>query len=519
MNRDFLTTFVTPSLESDSLHIDGTFEQDAIVAEHSALGIESTHYEITSVNRSISDLEEIAYSLEELAENAEVSISEGGLDRQAAVMMAAGVHAQTKRLGIENILPSMESFGGTSGRVSATTVSMEGIKEFLANIWKSIVNAFEYLKKRLREFWLKYFDSIPRIKKAAEAMKEKLDKLKSEPEEKKFTVTNLKSVHINGRFPDKFEGRVEFIKKLSDNLKDTKAIRNLAEKYAEALSDLEYDDEETFLDSAKNMKVEIEAAETEESADSAVEFKPAPEDVAKRFGSDVMVKITEEMLGGKMVYMQRGNVEVSTEDYDITIKGNRHKGNRRNKNKQSKKERIAAGGGGGGNSGDDSGGSGDSGDSGGTNGGGNASPEDRAEFKAELKNLSKMKQGITDYSDKDKDIDSSTEVDTLPISTMNDILDNVITTCNTVMDYKKNQPDDDKAADKAKDASERFLKNVEKSENGNSLQTYASQVAGLSTNMANIATSFSAEVARYVGTTLGAIMSVVAKSASQYKKA
>ena len=474
MNRDFLTSFVNPSMESTASFTGDTFEEDAMFAEHASLGFECAYQEVESVNRSISDLEEIATSLEEIAQNAEASITEGGLDRQAAVMMASGVCAQTRRLGVENILPSMESFGGSSGRITATTVSLEGIKEFIDNIWRGIVNAFEYMKKRIREFWLKYFDSLPRIMKAAKAMKQKLDKLKSTPEEKKFKVTNLKSVHIDGKFPSDFKGKVAQLAEMAKNIKDTSGSRKVAEEYADALGQLKYDTEKEFVTSAGDLRSKLLPV-TEGIADKVVPelTEITDEKKLKRFGADLKVSASVELMGGKMAYAQIGILTASTEAEEGD-KGN---------NEEDK-----------------------------------VPDEMRKQMITELKNNGKIKAGITNFSDKDKEVESSVEADTLPISDMNDILDDVISACGTLMDYKKNQPKDDKAGDKAKDASEKFLKAVKKSENGNSLEPYTSQIASLSTVVANLATGFPAEMGKYVGGMLSSVMSVVSRSASQYKK-
>ena len=457
MNREFLTSFMNPSLESDISYAEGSVEQDAIIAEHAALGIECAHTEIESVERSMDDLHDVAVSLEELAFAAEASIPEGGLDRQAAALLACGVQAQTKRLGVDGLVASMESFGGASGRVSATTVSMEGIKEFADKIWKAIVSAFESMKKAVREFWLKYFDSIPRMMKAAQKMKDKIGELSGDPEEKKISISNLKQLHIQGRFPTDFKAQVTAVKDLAVRNKDTKGSREMAEKYAEMVVDLNFDDEKKFLDTADKLLLELNKISDK--------YRKTPNPLAaltgdrlKRFGADVVVSGSAELLGGKMIYFQVGK-EVE----------------KRNKAGSGVKNRLAKWG--------------------------------------------KCKSGITAFAEKEKDIDSDAEITTLTLSEMGDILDDVITACGVIMDYKKNQPTDDKAADKAKDASGKFLKQVGKAEEGNSLQPYVNQVSSLSSKLGAMATNFPTEVGKYLGTTLSAIMSVVSKSASQYKKA
>ena len=103
------------------------------------------------------------------------------------------------------IVPSAESFGGATERASATTVSIEGIKDALVRIWDAIKSAIKGAWESLRKFMQKVFAAGPKLEKAAKSMQERAGKQQGSIDEKKVelgdTVLNLQ-----------VDGKVEVVK-------------------------------------------------------------------------------------------------------------------------------------------------------------------------------------------------------------------------------------------------------------------------------------------------------------------
>jgi len=140
---------VTINIDSDSVEITQSFTE----AEEAAEDTE--------------ELEEAEEGLEAIYASLEASLEHGGLDPTAAAFAHHAVHSYVNRLGMSSndIMPSLESFGGSSRRTSATTVSMETIGETLKKIWAAIKAAVEKAINAVTNFFRKLFDGMGRLEK------------------------------------------------------------------------------------------------------------------------------------------------------------------------------------------------------------------------------------------------------------------------------------------------------------------------------------------------------------------
>ena len=104
--------------------------------EGEMLEVQEAASDVQLDEEAVEELEEAAEGLEAIALSLESEMANGGLDPQAAQFAAHAIDAHTKRLGVSSsIVPSMESFGGASGKLQGTQVSLEGLKDILAKIW------------------------------------------------------------------------------------------------------------------------------------------------------------------------------------------------------------------------------------------------------------------------------------------------------------------------------------------------------------------------------------------------
>ncbi|WP_257292803.1 hypothetical protein [Endozoicomonas sp. ONNA1] len=158
--------------------------------------------EVARTEQGIEEMSEIVASLESIAEAAEASLEDGGLDRHSAVMMKLAVSQQTSRLFDGEIVPSMESFGGASERLAATRVSVEGIKETIEDIWKSIKENILKLKKKIQLWFVKVFAASSKLVKKAKAIADKASNASGTAKESKITINVAKKLHIDGSVKD-----------------------------------------------------------------------------------------------------------------------------------------------------------------------------------------------------------------------------------------------------------------------------------------------------------------------------
>ncbi len=157
--------------------------------------------EVEQTNDQVEELEEAQETLENYYVALEHYNRNGGMSRETAGMMAIGVAGVTRKFGIglEDLNISVESFG--NNRQRATTVSMEGIKDMLAEIWRKIKELMFKMWKALKNFYMKLFSGAVRLKKRAEAIKKKADQETRGISEKKIEVGLLKQLHISGKVP------------------------------------------------------------------------------------------------------------------------------------------------------------------------------------------------------------------------------------------------------------------------------------------------------------------------------
>jgi hypothetical protein len=130
--------------------------------------------EITAVDNAI----EAGDDLEHVEEFVEGQEEKGGMDEDTAEAVKIAVEAIARRVGYnpKNIyqLYATESFASSSSRRVNTQLAMEGIKDFLKNLWEKIKAFVMKIWGKLKEFWDKHFSTVGRLVKKLEALSEKI---------------------------------------------------------------------------------------------------------------------------------------------------------------------------------------------------------------------------------------------------------------------------------------------------------------------------------------------------------
>jgi hypothetical protein len=162
---------------------------------------------IDEAEGEVDQLTEASESLEAWLDHVtEARREEGGLTRREAKGVVLGVANTLRPLGTntESFIgfgqASCESFVGT--KIGTKTLSLENaITSALQSIWNSIKNAINKLVTYVRDWYLKNWDSASRMKRKAEAIREKANKTNGTPKEKKTPVPGMAQLHVSKAVP------------------------------------------------------------------------------------------------------------------------------------------------------------------------------------------------------------------------------------------------------------------------------------------------------------------------------
>ena len=118
------------------------------------------------------ELEQVEELVSEAAEQGE------GLDPVAAEAIRLAVSVIASKVGANPksvySLYASENFQSASSRKGNTMHALEGVQEFLKDLWKKIKAALTKLWAKTKAFWAKHISNVGRVKKALESMKAKV---------------------------------------------------------------------------------------------------------------------------------------------------------------------------------------------------------------------------------------------------------------------------------------------------------------------------------------------------------
>jgi len=155
--------------EDPSSSVEAAVNEAVVEAEQ-----EHPDEEIVAVDSAI----EAGGDLEKVEEFVEKQEEQGGMDEDTAEAVKIAVEAIAHRVGYnpKNIyqLYATESFASSSSRRVNTQLAMEGIKDFLKNLWEKIKAFVMKIWGKLKEFWDKHFSTVGRLIKKLEALSDKI---------------------------------------------------------------------------------------------------------------------------------------------------------------------------------------------------------------------------------------------------------------------------------------------------------------------------------------------------------
>ena len=230
--------------------------------------------EVAEEEEALADLTTDADQTENLQGAVEVATDGGeeAMSAESAAWVRLALHQITGKYGItSDVMPSLEAFGGTSGRRAATRATLEGISDFLKKIWNAIKAQIQKVWAYMKNWYLKVLDAAPRLKKKAEAVSKRSENMTGSPESKDVSGP-LKQLHIDGKAPDGSLLAAKF-KKISETLelglgsKTASGYESTFEKFEKAINDIA---EKDAKDVAKTDGLSGHRAATAESFTSFV---------------------------------------------------------------------------------------------------------------------------------------------------------------------------------------------------------------------------------------------------------
>ena len=185
------------ALENADLETGNEFEMEASPEQGEVADVQ------VEVEQDLGEVEEIASGVDEgmgaadQLEEVEALVAKSGeegegLDPVAAEAVRLAVEAICARVGANPkavySLYATENFRSVSSRKANTKIALEGIGEFLKNLWEKIKTAVTNLWEKVKAFWDKHLSSLGRLAKAMESMKAKISQVKGNPSFEAVTV-------------------------------------------------------------------------------------------------------------------------------------------------------------------------------------------------------------------------------------------------------------------------------------------------------------------------------------------
>lgn len=142
--------------------------------------------EVVADAADVEAAEETRQALESMVIVLESALETGGLDRSGAALLDINMAQASRVLGSPvkiHVGPSLESFGGGSSRMKATSLALEDVKEKAKAIWKAIIDAIMTAVNYVKDFFLKIFGAYEKLKKRAEALKKRAEDVNGQKQE------------------------------------------------------------------------------------------------------------------------------------------------------------------------------------------------------------------------------------------------------------------------------------------------------------------------------------------------
>tara|TARA_B100000700_G_scaffold288181_1_gene344447 strand:+ start:9449 stop:10759 length:1311 start_codon:yes stop_codon:yes gene_type:complete len=264
--------------------------------EHAEANLALATVGVEHADGDVNELMEIAAGLESICGAASATIPEGGLKRSGAAMLHVAVEGYANRLGLEeSFVPGIESFGSEGEAITATQVSVEGIKETIQRVWEAVKAAVLKAIEAVKAWFAKFFINAEKIKARAEAIKAGVKDKTGDAKESKVSVGSaVAKLHKGGKLASVSTVAAE-VKTVLGNV--VTAQTELT-KTAGALGDIVGKVAKENAEKGAELLVEagLKLVEAPQAFKGALDLKESTVDGEKAYFSD-------ELFGGKVIKM------------------------------------------------------------------------------------------------------------------------------------------------------------------------------------------------------------------------
>lgn len=275
-----------------------------LIAQTNDFGIEAASastqvaaYELEEANRIQSELEDVAESLESYREALVLSQEAGSIDQASAAWMLSAGDAIVGRIGVTLNSVSVESFASPSDAADAVELVSLEAEGVLGKIGEAIKAMIQNAMAALKKFWITIYDGSSRLAKAGDALAKKAKDTKGAAATTELEISNGTKMHIAGKAPSSSDilGSLDTMKKLADDILKAGDAEKVAKSYIDALSEIG-----SNLDKGEFIKVGALVSAMAGLGFSSVGTSSS--DAAILSGATGTAKISDEMLGGKVVF-------------------------------------------------------------------------------------------------------------------------------------------------------------------------------------------------------------------------
>jgi hypothetical protein len=191
------------------------------LAEVPSESLESELIEVSGQDRAIEELaadgeelREDQEKLDQITENAEASLEQGGMDETAAKQTAVAAESFTAKWGVKVRKVATESFGSSDGRLSATKVAVEGLKDSAKEMWDRFIEWLKQMIEKAKGLFNKLTDAGGRMIKRGEKLKKALKDGLGEKDEDKVKGGFIKKLYVDEKFD--FETAMGIVKSIAE---------------------------------------------------------------------------------------------------------------------------------------------------------------------------------------------------------------------------------------------------------------------------------------------------------------
>ena len=176
------------ALENEEVMATGTevVDTEAVEVVEEVQEVAEQAEEVSGDVAQVEEAEADVAVVEQIEEVLEKAVESGeGISETAAEIAQIAVESMQRRLGIKAAkMPSLESFGSASSRVTATRVALEGIKDTAKKAWEAIVAFVKSIAEKVVNFFKGMFDITVRLQNRADKLKAKAAANKGTPDGK-----------------------------------------------------------------------------------------------------------------------------------------------------------------------------------------------------------------------------------------------------------------------------------------------------------------------------------------------